>query len=147
MGPGDFCMTDVREGHRVRCVDDRARVGTVEALHKTSADVLFDGDDDTSRVKLERIEPKIGRTAGTVQTPHKDIKDIAFENVTSLVVKERMAKLHLSWNQLAERSGLSRATIARVVRGEDDRVPSTTLEALAQAIGVTPSVFWRKVTD
>lgn len=142
MTPGD--AVDIREGARVRRVEDRSLVGTVEAIHTVSADVIFDGDEEATRVKLDDIEQKIGRTVGTVKRVAREVADVSFEFILDEVIELRMEKLNLSWTTLSERSGLSRPTISRIARGETTRIPVPTLEALATALGVTPSRFWRK---
>ena len=52
------------------------------------------------------------------------------------VVNERMALLDLSQRELAERSGVSVATLRKVQQGDHQRRSATTLTAISRALGL-----------
>lgn len=52
-------------------------------------------------------------------------------------VRQRREQLHLTQEQLAKLSGISRQTISSIENNEDKAVSSRTLAKLAQALGTT----------
>lgn len=86
---------------------------------------------------------KVGRPVGAgVRKPVEHKRPITIERVLRDVVVEEMQKQNLTWDKLAERSGVSRATIARIVTGNADGQRIGTIEALARALNVSPARFW-----
>ena len=52
------------------------------------------------------------------------------------VVNERMATLGLTQRELSEKSGVSVATLRKIKQGHDQRRSTTTLKAIARALGL-----------
>ena len=61
-------------------------------------------------------------------------------------IKERRKQLGLTVDELAERLGKNRATIYRYESNDIEKLPTTVLEPLAKALGVTPAYLmgWLK---
>lgn len=64
------------------------------------------------------------------------------KRIFSKVLQTAMDAQGVSWNALVERSGVSRATLARLLR-ENGGTRLDALEALAKALGLSPTEFWR----
>jgi repressor LexA len=64
-------------------------------------------------------------------------------------IKERRKELGLSVDELAERLNKNRATIYRYESNEIEKLPTTVLEPLANALGVTPAYLmgWEKTLE
>ncbi len=64
-------------------------------------------------------------------------------------IKERRKELGLSVDELAEKLGKNRATIYRYESNEIEKLPTTVLEPLANALGVSPGYLmgWEKIGD
>lgn len=52
-------------------------------------------------------------------------------------IKQRREQMHLTQEQLAKLSGVSRQTISSIENNEEKNVSSRTLSKLAQALGTT----------
>lgn len=59
------------------------------------------------------------------------------------VVNDRMATRGLSQRELAERSGLSTATLRKIQHGEDQSRNRSTLAGLSRALGLPEDHLWR----
>ena len=59
------------------------------------------------------------------------------------VVNKRMAGRGLSQRELAERSGLSPATLRKIQHGEDQERNRSTLAGLSRALGLPEDHLWR----
>jgi transcriptional regulator with XRE-family HTH domain len=59
------------------------------------------------------------------------------------VVNDRMATRGLSQRELAERSGLSPATLRKIQHGEDQARNRSTLAGLSRALGLPEDHLWR----
>jgi transcriptional regulator with XRE-family HTH domain len=59
------------------------------------------------------------------------------------VVNKRMASRGLSQRELAERSGLSPATLRKIQHGEDQERNRSTLAGLSRALGLPEDHLWR----
>lgn len=66
----------------------------------------------------------------------------AFERKLREVVLSEMTAQNLTWDALSQRSGVSRATIARILRGSSDSQRLDTIESLARALNISPAKFW-----
>lgn len=108
--------------------------------------VAFDDGSRSKWVKLAELEHKIGRTPGSGVRVPKDARPIGIERRFSEVLKTEMARLNLTWEALAERSGVSRATIARILADNAEGQRIDTIEALAGALGIAPGKFWEVTT-
>lgn len=64
-------------------------------------------------------------------------------------IKERRKQLGLTVDELSERLGKNRATIYRYESNEIEKLPTTVLEPLAKALGVTPAYLmgWEENTE
>ena len=64
-------------------------------------------------------------------------------------IKERRKELGISVDELAARLGKNRATIYRYESNEIEKLPTTVLEPLAKALGVSPGYLmgWKQSTD
>jgi transcriptional regulator with XRE-family HTH domain len=63
------------------------------------------------------------------------------------VVNDRMATQGLSQRELAERSGLSPATLRKIQHGVDQARNRSTLAGLSRALGLPEDHLWRVATD
>ena len=137
-------MAELSTGLRVKARADYSQVGTILKINRTTADVEWDRG-ETTKISLDAIQPKgRGRTRtgfGDATTPPR----VAYRNVTNTVIGAAVDRLGWTRRMLAERSGLDERTIYRLLRGEVERVPVSTLESVATALGLSPSDFW--VTD
>ena len=57
-------------------------------------------------------------------------------------IKEWREKRHMTQEELAKKSGISRVTISLLESGRQTVSKSSTLEAIAKALGVKVSVFF-----
>lgn len=64
-------------------------------------------------------------------------------------IKERRKELGLTVDELAEKLGKNRATIYRYESNEIEKLPTTVLEPLANALGVSPGYLmgWEQIGD
>lgn len=64
-------------------------------------------------------------------------------------IKQRRKELGLSVDELADKLGKNRATIYRYESNEIEKLPTTVLEPLANALGVSPGFLmgWEKIGD
>ena len=63
------------------------------------------------------------------------------------VVNDRMNARGLSQRELAERSGLSPATLRKIQHGEDQARNRSTLAGLSRALGFPEDHLWRVATE
>ena len=63
------------------------------------------------------------------------------------VVNDRMATRGLSQRELAERSGLSPATLRKIQHGVDQARNRATLAGLSRALGLPEEHLWRVATE
>lgn len=139
-------MSDITEGGRVRLIDMPEVVGTVFKLNDKTALVAWDSDPEAkARVSLSKLEAKRGRAPGTVAPTPKNFDAHEYEFVLPEVLAQRMEKLNMSWNAVVEACGVSRPTVARIMRGET-AVGSSTIQALAEGLGIDPGKFWRRIS-
>ena len=54
-------------------------------------------------------------------------------------IRALMARMNLSYGELAATTGLAKSAIHRYATGLTDKVPTEALEKLARALGVTPA--------
>lgn len=121
------------------------RVGRVAELDGKRKKARVEWDDGgASWVSLASLERKVGRPPGAgAKVPKPPKRQIALERQFADVIREEMEKQNLTWDGLAERSGVNRSTIARLLRTNGERQWLETIEAIAMALGIPPSRFWK----
>jgi len=103
--------------------------------------VAYDDGRKSEWIALSQLVPKVGRPVGQGVRVPKEARSIDIERRFAEVLKAEMVKQNLTWEALSERSGVSRATIARILA--DNACGATeTVEALANALGIAPGRFW-----
>jgi DNA-binding Xre family transcriptional regulator len=143
-------MEEIKAGTRVLNPGGHEVDGRVVEIKGKKALVAYDGDGEipSEWIALADLTPTVGRPKGSgVRTPKEPKKAIALKRRITEVVAEEMEKQDLTWDALVARSGVSRATIARIVSGNADGQRIDTIEALAVALGVPPGKFWDVRTD
>jgi ribosome-binding protein aMBF1 (putative translation factor) len=115
--------------------------GLVVEVKGGKALVAYDDGRQSEWIGVKHLTRKIGRPAGAgVRVPLAP-RTVGIERRFAEVLKREMARQNLTWEALAERSGVSRATIARILA--DNACGATdTVEALAGALGIAPGKFW-----
>lgn len=137
----------LKEGSRVRLINDNTAVGSIVSMDGARAVVLFDGYAASNSVALDSLEPKRGRTPGTIGPVPEPVPEVKLECILREVVRERMAAHNMSWSVLAARSGLSKSTIARIMKADPAKIWMGTAAQVAIGLGIDdPGVFWRKVS-
>lgn len=58
-------------------------------------------------------------------------------------IRELRERKHMSQEELAEKSGISRQTISAIETGKADSVTTGTIGAIAKALGVSVSIFFK----
>ena len=56
-------------------------------------------------------------------------------------IKKLLGEREMSQRELAEKSGLSQATISRILQGKETNLRRETLESIAEALAVTAAYF------
>lgn len=117
--------------------------GRVVELKGREALVAFDDGRVSEWIAVKYLTPKVGRPKGSgVREPVEPKRAIKVECVLRDVIVDEMARQNLTWEALSERSGVSRATIARIISGNGAGQRIDTVEALARALCVAPGRFW-----
>lgn len=78
-----------------------------------------------------------------VRQPLEHTAPVHFTRILKEVLSSEMAAQNLTWDALSKKSGVSRATIARILRGQADSQRLDIIEQLAHALNITPSKFWK----
>lgn len=92
---------------------------------------------------IEQVKRKVGRPTGVGVREPMTPAAAPYKRVIKDVIEQLMKDQNLTWESLAGRSGLSRATIARVLKDNGEGQRLDTIEAIATALGVVPSAFWQ----
>lgn len=116
--------------------------GRVIRVDGAIALVAFDDGSKSMEIPTSKLTPKRGRPVGSGVREPVDVKPLPVKRCLAEVVAAEMKEQGLTWDALAERSGVSRATIARVVKGNGDGQRIDTIEALARSLGIHPGAFW-----
>jgi hypothetical protein len=107
--------------------------------------VAFDDGRKSDWIHVGKLlAPQVGRPPGSGARIPKTPKALKVERRLAEVLRDEMAKQDLTWEALAARSGVSRATLARLLAENGAGSTLDTVEALASAVGVSPSAFWIK---
>jgi transcriptional regulator with XRE-family HTH domain len=126
----------------VRVLVDGENLGRVIHAYSASAFVAFDDGRPSATVMFDRLRRCRGRRKGQGLRIPLPSPSIDVERVLSAVVAAEMKRQQLTWGALAERSGVSKATIARIVAGNGVGQRIDTIEAIAIALGIEPGKFW-----
>lgn len=137
-------MKQVEAGNRVfaQMKDGVEVTGRVMEMRDGGKALVARDDGKPSEVlAVGKLRRKVGRPTGAMREPMTP-PPVDFARVMRAAVEAAMAEQQLTWDALAARAGLSRTTISRVIahNGEGQRV--CTVEAIAKALGLSPSAFW-----
>lgn len=129
-------------GSRVRNLNNDD-VGRVATLYATTAAVDWE---DGSRTRVSRSTIEVyGRQPKPRPSDVEPVELIGLTRRFNSVVNERMRALGMTYDQLAEVSGISRRTLLRLEEHDDPSAPGPAaqiVEKLALALRVEPGAFW-----
>jgi hypothetical protein len=118
------------------------RRGTVLRVHATTCTVEWD-DHAITRVSLASVQ-----ALGRERSEKPIVRAVRFKSIErrfEAVVRQRMRDLGLTFDQLAERSGVPKKQLLRLSERDDPATggyTASTIERLARALSVSPGAFW-----
>lgn len=115
--------------------------GRVVEVKGGKALVAYDDGRKSEWIGVKHLTRKVGRPVGHGVRVPKETRAVTIERLFAGVLRSELEKQNLTWEALAERSGVSRATIARIL-SENACGATATVEALAGALGISPGKFW-----
>lgn len=135
-------MSIIYDRAHVRMIDDDRRKGVVTAVYATTARVKWH---DGSETRVPKGSLVVRSSTAAEHAPRKTAAAKRFTKVErrfDSIVQKRMAELGLTWDDIEQRAGVSRSSIARIARGDGDGGRVSTIERLALALQVPPGEFW-----
>jgi hypothetical protein len=116
------------------------RVGRVIKLHRAAKAVrVLWADGTESVVGVDVVDPPKDEWRYRVPTA---LNTIIIKRRFAAVVREAMDEQNLSWDVVAQRTGVSKASLGRCLRNDDKHWLIETIEAFSRGLGIEPGRFW-----